>query len=169
MSPHTVTGHLTGWTFHSSTRIALAWSHSAFTSASPSALHSISCSICRSRSAWDGIVLSLSLSQIRNTSEIVVRSYKISIGDFCEKTPNRSGLFWPESRRWRPEEEERRGGGSADSKRGGKNETFRRRGWDWFLLWPLNHFIFPLVALSLSPCFFFLSVDRSLCFFCVSL
>ena len=51
-----VTGHFTGWTFHSSTRIALAWSHSAFTSASGRGLHSIRCSICRSRSAWDGIV-----------------------------------------------------------------------------------------------------------------
>lgn len=56
MSPQMVTGHFTGWTFHSSTRIALAWSHSAFTSASGRGLHSIRCSICRSRSAWDGIV-----------------------------------------------------------------------------------------------------------------
>ncbi|RZR96047.1 hypothetical protein BHM03_00024986 [Ensete ventricosum] len=51
MSPQTVTGHLTGWTFHSSTRIARAWSQRTFTSASDKNLHSLSCSIWWSRSA----------------------------------------------------------------------------------------------------------------------
>lgn len=56
MSPHTVTGHFTGCTFHSSMRIDLACSHSAFTSASGKGLHCIKCSICRSRSDCDAIV-----------------------------------------------------------------------------------------------------------------
>ena len=55
MSPHTVTGHFTGCTFHSSTRIVRAWSQRFFTSTSDNGLHSHSCSICLSTSAYDGI------------------------------------------------------------------------------------------------------------------
>ena len=57
MSPHTVTGHFTGCTFHSSIKIDLACSHSAFTSASGRGLHSINCSICRSRSDCDAAMV----------------------------------------------------------------------------------------------------------------
>uniref|UniRef100_A0A2P2IXH3 Serine/threonine-protein phosphatase n=1 Tax=Rhizophora mucronata TaxID=61149 RepID=A0A2P2IXH3_RHIMU len=41
ISPQTVTGHLTGWTFHSSTRTSLACSQRVFTSSSGSGLHCI--------------------------------------------------------------------------------------------------------------------------------
>lgn len=88
MSPHTVTGHFTGWTFHSSTRIALAWSQSAFTSASDRGLHSMRCSICRSRSAWDGIV---SVGQIRDPKFLTDR--------WCSVRTSPTGIAGEEDRR----------------------------------------------------------------------